>query len=62
MRSVGGVVSRPSPWIACFAVMLLLIVVLVRRVPSGFIPTEDKGYFGLVIPLPDGASLQRTPK
>jgi hydrophobe/amphiphile efflux-1 (HAE1) family protein len=40
--------------------MLVLIAVLVRRVPSGFIPTEDKGYFGLVLQLPDGASLQRT--
>ncbi|HEY3013430.1 MAG TPA: efflux RND transporter permease subunit, partial [Gemmatimonadales bacterium] len=60
MASVGGVIARPSRWIACFAVMLVLIVVLVRRVPSGFIPTEDKGYFGVVIQLPDGASLQRT--
>jgi hydrophobe/amphiphile efflux-1 (HAE1) family protein len=60
VRSVGGVIARPSRWLACFAVMLVLIFVLVRRVPSGFIPTEDKGYFGLVIQLPDGASLQRT--
>ena len=43
-----------------FVVMLVLIAVLVRRVPTGFIPTEDKGYFGIVIQLPDGASLQRT--
>ena len=40
--------------------MLVLIVVLVRRVPSRFIPTEDKGYFGIVVQLPDGASTQRT--
>ena len=60
VRSVGGVIARPSRWIACFAVMLVLIAVLVRRVPSGFIPTEDKGYFGVVVQLPDGASLQRT--
>jgi multidrug efflux pump len=60
VRSVGGVIARPSRWLALFAVMLVLIVVLARRVPSGFIPTEDKGYFGLVIQLPDGASLQRT--
>ncbi|HEY9014713.1 MAG TPA: efflux RND transporter permease subunit, partial [Gemmatimonadales bacterium] len=58
--AVGHVIARPSAWIACFAVMLVLIGVLYRRVPSGFIPTEDKGYFGLVIQLPDGASLQRT--
>ena len=56
----GRVIARPSRWLACFAVMLVLIAVLVRRVPSGFIPTEDKGYFGLVLQLPDGASLQRT--
>jgi hydrophobe/amphiphile efflux-1 (HAE1) family protein len=60
MRSVGGVIARPSRWVACFVVMLVLIGVLVRRVPSGFIPTEDKGYFGVVLQLPDGASLQRT--
>jgi multidrug efflux pump len=60
VRSVGGVIARPSRWIALFAVMLVLIAVLVRRVPSGFIPTEDKGYFGVVLQLPDGASLQRT--
>jgi hydrophobe/amphiphile efflux-1 (HAE1) family protein len=60
VRSVGGVIARPSRWIALFAVMVVLIAVLVRRVPSGFIPTEDKGYFGLVVQLPDGASLQRT--
>ena len=60
VRSVGGVIARPAPWLACFAVMLVLIAVLVGRVPTGFIPTEDKGYFGIVVQLPDGASLQRT--
>jgi multidrug efflux pump len=62
-RYVGGVgrmIARPRPWLACFAVVVVLIVVLARRVPSGFIPTEDKGYFGIVIQLPDGASLKRT--
>jgi hydrophobe/amphiphile efflux-1 (HAE1) family protein len=60
VRSVGGLIARPARWIACFAVMLVLIGVLIRRVPTGFIPTEDKGYFGPVVQLPDGASLQRT--
>ena len=30
------------------------------RLPSGFLPTEDQGYFYLNIQLPDAASLQRT--
>ena len=55
-----GSSRAPRAGSRCFAVMLVLIAVLVRRVPSGFIPTEDKGYFGVVIQLPDGASLQRT--
>jgi len=30
------------------------------RLPSGFLPSEDQGYFYLNIQLPDAASLQRT--
>jgi multidrug efflux pump subunit AcrB len=30
------------------------------RIPTGFLPVEDQGYFFAVIQLPDGASLQRT--
>jgi HAE1 family hydrophobic/amphiphilic exporter-1 len=31
-----------------------------RRVPAGFVPAEDQGYFFLNVQLPDGASLERT--
>jgi len=46
--------------------MLFLVVVSVAaiflgdKLPSGFLPTEDQGYFYLNIQLPDAASLQRT--
>ncbi|MBW4024417.1 MAG: efflux RND transporter permease subunit [Proteobacteria bacterium] len=33
---------------------------LFRATPSGFLPTEDQGYFLLNVQLPDGASLNRT--
>src|SRR2546427_8548938 len=36
------------------------VVVLIRSVPSGFIPSEDKGYFAMLDALPDDASRQRT--
>src|SRR3989475_9314062 len=36
------------------------VVVLIRSVPSGFIPSEDKGYFAMLVALPDDASRQRT--
>ena len=60
VNRTGRIVSRPAPWLVAFAVMLGLIFVLVRRVPSAFIPAEDKGFFVLSINLPDAASRQRT--
>ena len=38
----------------------LLIVVIGKFVPAGFIPEEDQGYMYVNIQLPDAASLQRT--
>jgi len=31
-----------------------------KRVPTGFIPPQDKGYVAMIAQLPDGASLERT--
>jgi HAE1 family hydrophobic/amphiphilic exporter-1 len=33
---------------------------LAKRLPSGFLPNEDQGYFFLNVQLPDASSLQRT--
>ena len=60
VRNVDRVLRRPRAGLAMFAVVIALAVVLWRRVPTSFIPTEDKGYFAVAIQLPDGASLQRT--
>lgn len=37
-------------------------VVLGKKVPGGFVPEEDEGYFMMGIILPDAASVQRTAK
>ncbi len=37
-----------------------LCAVLGKRLPAGFLPTEDQGYFFLNVQLPDASSLQRT--
>ena len=34
--------------------------VLFTRMPTGFLPEEDQGYFITIVQLPDGASKQRT--
>jgi hydrophobe/amphiphile efflux-1 (HAE1) family protein len=60
LGGVEGVLNRRKTFAACFAVLVALIAVLGKRIPTGFIPTEDKGYFALIVNLPDGASRQRT--
>jgi hydrophobe/amphiphile efflux-1 (HAE1) family protein len=59
-NGVARVLSRPRVWIAVFTLLVASAVVLWKRVPTGFIPTEDKGYFAIAMQLPDAASLQRT--
>ena len=59
-NGVGRVLGRPRLWIAAFVLLVAAAVTLWKRVPTGFIPTEDKGYFAIAMQLPDAASLQRT--
>jgi hydrophobe/amphiphile efflux-1 (HAE1) family protein len=60
MGGVRGVLHRPRASLAAFAVLVILIVVLFKSIPGGFVPTEDKGYFAMALKLPPGASMQRT--
>jgi len=59
--SISGLLIRKM----IFSILLLCAVtgaalLVGERLPSGFLPTEDQGYFYLNIQLPDAASLQRT--
>ncbi|HEX6215738.1 MAG TPA: efflux RND transporter permease subunit, partial [Vicinamibacterales bacterium] len=46
--------------LAFIAVLVYATVMLVQRVPSGFVPEEDQGYLLVNALLPDAASLERT--
>ena len=66
-KATNGYVSTAGLLIrkVVLSVLLLLAVsgaalLVGDRLPSGFLPTEDQGYFYLNIQLPDAASLQRT--
>ena len=43
-----------------YVALLGLTIFTFTRVPVGFIPTQDMGYFLIVVQLPDGASFNRT--
>lgn len=40
--------------------IVLATVLLGKKIPAGFVPEEDQGYFLIAVQLPDAASLQRT--
>ncbi|MGO8765940.1 MAG: efflux RND transporter permease subunit [Limisphaerales bacterium] len=57
---VERVVSRAPLYLAGYAVVLAVVVLLYLRLPSSFLPAEDQGYFITSIQLPVGATQQRT--
>ena len=46
--------------LAFIGVLVYVIVMLVQRIPGGFVPEEDQGYLLINALLPDAASLERT--
>lgn len=42
------------------AILIILAIIGLVRIPTGFIPIEDQGYLVVNVMLPDGASLNRT--
>ncbi|WP_458068285.1 efflux RND transporter permease subunit [Rhodanobacter sp. BL-MT-08] len=59
-HGVSRLVNRKGMVLAVYAVLLGITVLMVRVVPSGFVPMQDKQYLVAVIQLPNGASLDRT--
>ncbi|HEY2805720.1 MAG TPA: multidrug efflux RND transporter permease subunit [Gemmatimonadales bacterium] len=60
LRRAGHMMDRPRPFLAGFAVLVVLAVILAQHVPGGFLPNEDKGFFVVGVQLPDAASIHRT--
>jgi HAE1 family hydrophobic/amphiphilic exporter-1 len=59
--SISGTLIRKMALSALLLCVVAGAALLVGyRLPSGFLPSEDQGYFYLNIQLPDAASLQRT--
>jgi HAE1 family hydrophobic/amphiphilic exporter-1 len=57
---VGASVRRLPITIGVYLAIAAVIGLLLMRLPTGFVPDEDKGAFFVDTQLPDGASLQRT--
>ena len=57
--SVGHVVDRKWRFLGIYGVILVLLVVMFYRLPSGFLPTEDQGVIAFQYRLPPGATMTR---
>src|SRR5947209_6867201 len=58
--NVGRVVDRKWLFLLIYLAVCLLLVVLYRSLPTGFIPTEDQGNVSVQFRLPAGATNGRT--
>ncbi|HVM95436.1 MAG TPA: efflux RND transporter permease subunit, partial [Candidatus Acidoferrales bacterium] len=59
-RAVGWLTRRSLIGIAVYFALLGSAALGFWKIPTGFIPAQDKGYMIVAIQLPDGASLERT--
>ena len=60
LSGVGFFLRRIAIGLACLVGLWLGAGSLLMKLPTGFVPFEDQGYFFAVFNLPDGASMERT--
>ena len=61
-RAVAGLIRGSAIVLILYLGFIGLTWFAFKKVPSGFIPPQDKGYLVIAIQLPDSASLERTDK
>jgi hydrophobe/amphiphile efflux-1 (HAE1) family protein len=60
LAGVNFFLRRAVIGMACLVALWFGAGSLLMKIPSGFVPNEDQGYFFSVFNLPDGASMERT--
>src|SRR5579872_1015879 len=59
-RAVGKLMGKSAVALAVYAGLIAITLIGFKRVPPGFVPTQDKQYVVAYAQLPDAASLDRT--
>ncbi|TCM41295.1 efflux RND transporter permease subunit [Novosphingobium sp. ST904] len=55
-------IARRRIWLAVYGLVIVALVIVFMRLPTGFLPTEDQGQVMVVYQLPAGATSERTDK
>ncbi|WP_233236965.1 multidrug efflux RND transporter permease subunit [Bordetella sp. LUAb4] len=58
--AVGHMVKRPKRWLLFFVVLTGLTIFLFSRIPGGYLPSEDQGYFFVSYTGAPGGTADRT--
>ena len=61
-KLVGNFLHKPFKPVMLLVVVAVLMVFIMKVLPTGFIPTEDMGYFFINASTPKAASLEQTDK
>lgn len=56
----GAMIRKSALSLVFLAGTIIIVCLLGKGIPTGFVPEEDQGYLGLSVTLPHAASLQRT--
>ncbi|HSJ02455.1 MAG TPA: efflux RND transporter permease subunit, partial [Verrucomicrobium sp.] len=59
-RSIAKIIRHTVMSLMLYGGLIAFAVYAFQKVPTGFIPSQDMGYFMTVIQLPDGASFERS--
>ena len=57
---VGRILLRPLRFLAIFAALIAITLLLFQRLPGSFLPTEDQGAILVAVQAPPGATTERT--
>ena len=58
--TVGRILGRPLRFLAIFAALVAITILLFQRLPGSFLPVEDQGSVITVVQAPPGATTERT--
>ena len=59
---VGKILGRSLRWLVIYGLLIAGMVVLFMRLPTSFLPIEDRGVFSTSVQLPSGSTQQQTLK
>jgi len=61
-RGVGKILAKGGRWLVLYVALLAVMALLFIRLPTSFLPLEDRGIFTTQVQLPPGSTLQQTMK